>query len=251
MDQFPIRRGSSQNPYQEHTFTLAGNGKRIIYDPYSFFVLLSLSVENSISVRFGQNGRITPITRPALNLNFTEVFDQVEIINRTAGSVTVSLALGIGTIIDTRLFGATAAGTVNVGTVAGTVNVSGSVAVSSLPVVTAVMSGGYLDFISSIGSIGGTVQTKIRHQGILGEQFTIDEFSPWLITISDDKTGRVIIKCSDQIYVGGESEVSAETAYLYDPTDPPLELWNMGRIYAKTKSGSGLTPVVYVIEERS
>lgn len=237
---FPIRRGSSQNPYQEYTFVLPANGKRIINDVYNFFVLLSQSVSNSLSVRFGDNGRITNLSREAINLNFTEVFERIEFINRTASSVTVTIALGIGMIVDTRLAGNAAAGAVSVTGVSGTVSIAGSVSGG----------GGYFDSISTIGSISSIVQTQLSHPGIYAAKYTVDDATPTQICLGDDRSKRLLIYGNQNFYIGDSSEVSADTAFLQKTSFPPMELWNSGKIYAKHPSGSGLTDTIYVIEER-
>jgi hypothetical protein len=245
---FPITRGSSQNPYQEYTFVLPANGKRIINDVYNFFVLLSQSVANSLSVRFGDNGRITNLSREAINLNFTEVFERIEFINRTASAVTVTVALGIGIIIDTRIAGATSAGTV---TVAGTVAVSGTVTVGNVtqilnPVTvtgSVGIAGGYIDNITS------PIETRTLHTNVRSYQYTVDDTTPTQITIGDDKTRRVLIYGNSDFYIGNYDAVNADTAFLQKTTFQPIELWNAQKIYAKHPSGSAITDTIFVIEE--
>lgn len=107
-------------PYQELTYTIAAGARQDIFAVFNYFRVVSQS-GGALSTRFGQNGLETPFTGQGIGVNFRATFPRLTLINTGGTSMTITVALAIGTINDDRL------------NVSGTVSVQGTVSTNDNP----------------------------------------------------------------------------------------------------------------------
>lgn len=101
------------NPYKEFSYTIPNNGSQIIYYNFTFFQLLEISATTGVTISFGGSGSRSTVIGAGVGYELPagKVTDRVEIFNNSGGSLTVRVALAIGTINDQRF---TASGTITV-----------------------------------------------------------------------------------------------------------------------------------------
>jgi hypothetical protein len=99
---FPVEYGSTQNEYMEYDLTIAAGGQETIFEAHDYFRVLSLSAA-TLSVRFGQNARVSPWLGSGLGKKHHRILDRVTLINTGGAAITVRVALALGQVSDDRL----------------------------------------------------------------------------------------------------------------------------------------------------
>lgn len=100
--ELPIQQGSTQNEYQEYDVTIAAGAFETLFEVHDYFRVLALS-NTTLSVQFGQNGRITKWSGAGIGKKHSGLLDRVKLINTGGAPITVTVALAIGSISDDRL----------------------------------------------------------------------------------------------------------------------------------------------------
>lgn len=105
---------TQENPYREFTYTLASGASVKIDYAFSIFRVLSLTVGETIGVRFGDGGGETTWSGAGLSYKPPQILPSVTIRNTGAGSLDITVAMGIGDISDDRVNISAASGSIPV-----------------------------------------------------------------------------------------------------------------------------------------
>jgi len=102
-DDFFVKFGSIQNPYQEFTFTILAGQQMIVNYAHNYFRVISLS-GGTLQTRFGASGQFSPYTGAGLGFKIPFVVPHMVLLNSHAtDTMTITIAVAIGEIQDDRL----------------------------------------------------------------------------------------------------------------------------------------------------
>lgn len=118
---FVITDDPSMIPYQELTYSIADGQSVDVFAVFKYFRVISQS-GGALSVRFGQNGMVTPFTGQGIGLNIGLFYPRLTLYNTGDSAMAITIALAIGDINDDRLNISTALSSKDVGTVLTTLN---------------------------------------------------------------------------------------------------------------------------------
>lgn len=102
MVQQVITDGTSQVPYQEFTVSIPAGGRMQFDQIFNYFRVLSQS-GGALSVRLGDNGLETPFTGAGIGINFDETYRNLVLINTGGTTMTITIAIALGSVSDDRL----------------------------------------------------------------------------------------------------------------------------------------------------
>lgn len=103
MVDFVVSQNAQQNPYQEFTYVVAATTGRVrINYATSYFRALSVGTGGALGLRFAGAGNDTSFTGVGIGLKLPFVIEWVELINTGSSDITVTVAMGIVDILDTR-----------------------------------------------------------------------------------------------------------------------------------------------------
>jgi hypothetical protein len=199
----------SQVTYLEYALSLAPYETQLVSVNFSFMRLLASSgVANDVSAIFGLESVETPLTGVGIGLGFADVVQGVKFRNKTAGTITLTVAFSNRLITDDRL------------------NVSGTINTNVLGTVTT--------------TVSGTVDTSLVSPTTIPSQADVScaATSTTLVLaanssrqdaiISNLVAGGAIVRCGDssvgasrgiEIPVGGSVVLTTTAAiYVYNPS---------------------------------
>lgn len=97
-----VQFGSTQHVYEEQTHVIPAGQSKPVYFPHNYFRVIDMT-GGELAVRFGQNGNVTKHSGAGLGKSHAMVLDQVQLYNIGATDMTITIAMGIGDISDSRL----------------------------------------------------------------------------------------------------------------------------------------------------
>ena len=91
------------NPYKQFTYTIADGAIETLFYDFNYFRILSINTTTGVSIRFGSSGTPTDVVGAGVGYEMPSVVSRAEIINKSGGILTITVAAAIGRIDDDRL----------------------------------------------------------------------------------------------------------------------------------------------------